>query len=151
MELIMRVFEDDFSDAQAEMVYAALEYANDSVDNVYIFVYIGGKIMFTEVFFSIEGQVVEQHKVPNVDTSKERQIALMKYIGKQAERIVQAGKEYNRIFPTEYRIHYRVKSNSLDAKFQTGEIYDHISTFPYQGCEQWKKEVSDDLASEASR
>ncbi|MCL2490679.1 MAG: hypothetical protein FWF36_08180 [Propionibacteriaceae bacterium] len=138
----MQVFEDVFSDAQTEMIGVAMEYADNSVEAIYIFVAIVNTVVFAQALFVKGGNLYEQHVLPGVDTSGKRQQDSMDYVASQAERIIQAGETYHRTVPSEYRLRYDAKANSLAAKYQTGEVYDMTKTFPLDGFEDWEKEIA---------
>jgi len=67
----------------------------------------------------------------------------MTYIRNQVERFVEAGQEFNRPVPSEFRLHYNVKANSLDANYKYGIIYGDND--PSDAVDEWERDVAAEL------
>ena len=51
-----KVFEDYFSEIQADMVYACMDYVDGKADKVYIYASREGRMISTDYFFEINGK-----------------------------------------------------------------------------------------------
>ncbi|MRN56040.1 DUF600 domain-containing protein [Paenibacillus monticola] len=124
-----KVFEDYFSELQADMVSICLEYVNNKADMIYIYASNEFGQFSSDVFFKINNCIVEKHKlnnvVQNVDSksnhlyndSKERQIAVLNICNENIRKIKDLCKKYNREMPTEMKLIYDVSRNKLDAQY----------------------------------
>ena len=103
-----KVFEDYFTDIQADMVSICLEYIENQGDSIYIYCSSENKVYSVGYFYKVNGQVKERHKInealPNADIS-----------------IV--CKQFELPMPTEMKIVYDIKKNSFDASYQYDLIY----------------------------
>ena len=130
-----KVFEDYFSELQADMVSICLEYVNDRADKIYIYCSHEKGIISSYFFYCINGKVVKKHKLNDAlvitnekdnfvyDTSGERQGAVLKIINSNIEKIIQVCKEYKVEMPTEMKLIYDVGKNSLKADYKYDLVY----------------------------
>lgn len=122
----MKTFEDYLTEYQADMVSICLEYVDWRADTIYIYCSYESNMIYGDCFFKIHGEVLEAHQLNNIktdkedfkyDVSKERQEALQKIILEDIEKINALCREYERAIPTEIKLVYDVKSNSLKADY----------------------------------
>lgn len=122
----MKTFEDYLTEYQADMVSICLEYVDWRADTIYIYCSYESNMIYGDCFFKIHGEVLEAHQLNNIktdkedfkyDVSKERQGALQKIILEDIEKINALCREYERAIPTEIKLVYDVKSNSLKADY----------------------------------
>lgn len=130
-----KVFEDYFSEFQADMVSICLEYVNDRADKIYVYCSHEEGFISSEFFYSINGVVVERHKLNDAlaivnekanfvyDTSVERQRGVLKIINNNIEKIIHLCKEYKREMPTEMKLIYDVNKNKLTADYKYDLVY----------------------------
>ena len=122
-----KTFEDYFSEYQTEMIAVCLEYANYDVDKVYIYCSSEGRMQATDYFFEINGKHYERHQLgmsgKKYDTSSKRQSACNRIILEALWQIKEKCKEYDRPMPTEMKIVYDAKKNSVDANYRYDLVY----------------------------
>ena len=119
-------FEEKFTEYQADMVSICLEYVDWRADTIYIYCSYEINMIYGDCFFKIHGKITERHKLNDVksdkesfeyDVSEERQIGLLDIISEDIEKIEALCTEYGRAMPTEMKLVYDVKSNSLKADY----------------------------------
>lgn len=129
-----KVFEDFFSELQADMVSICLEYVSNNADTIFIYCSFEEKVISSDFFFLINGKVVRKNKLNDAleknenkfqyNTSVDRQRGVMRIINGDIEKIYKLCNEYNREMPTEIKLVYKVDKNSLNAEYK----YDLIHT-----------------------
>lgn len=124
-----KVFEDYFSELQADMVSICLEYVNNKADMIYIYASNECGQFSTDVFYQINKVIVKKHKVndavldtnsnsrPIYDISKERQVTLLNILNKNLREIGDLCKKNNREMPTEMKVIYDASENKLNAQY----------------------------------
>ncbi|KAF6586064.1 DUF600 domain-containing protein [Paenibacillus sp. EKM211P] len=123
-----KIFEDFFSELQADMVSICLEYVNDRADKIYIYCSYEEGMISSDFFYRINNKVVERHKLNDAlssaekdvfvyDVSVERQRGVIKIINNDIEEIFHLCKKHGREMPTEMKIIYDVKLNKLTANY----------------------------------
>ncbi len=142
-----KVFEDYFSELQADMVSICLEYVEKRADMLYIYCSYESKMIASNFFYRINGILVKKHKLNEAlnpdekgfpyDISGNRQSAALNIINEDLEEISELCEKHNRRMPTEMKLIYDVKKNSLVAKYKYDLIY---STDP--------EKTADDVANE---
>src|SRR5699024_5014421 len=101
----MKVFEDYFSELQADMVAICLEYVDNKAEDIFIYCSYEPKMYVFDFFYKINGQIVHKDQLNRAvkgmngdqiyDVSKERQKQAHK-IGKQnLQDIHKKCEEYN--------------------------------------------------------
>lgn len=147
-----KVFEDYFSELQADMVSICLEYADERVDRIYVYCSCEGKIRSCDFFYCINGIIVRKHQLNDAinsgvdgfryDTSVERQIDVMDIINEDIGELCNLCSKYKREMPTEIRLVYDAKKNSLSADYKYDLMYtnDPIKTSDDVAME-WFEEV----------
>ena len=151
-----KVFEDHLADLQTDMVAICLEYVEKNADDIYIYCSYEPEMYAFDVFYKINGQVVLKHnindainaisetgKIPLLyDTSEERQEAVLDIGLKNLEEIHKKCEEYGREMPTEIKLHYNVKKNSLKGKYRYDLVYSNDEELlPDDIFELWFEEV----------
>jgi hypothetical protein len=124
-----KVFEDYFSELQADMVSICLEYVNKRADVIYIYASYELGEYGVNVFYKINNCVVQKHKVNDAvprfegnpellyDVSRDRQIAMLDIGNEYLRKINDLCEEYNKEMPTEMKLVYDVANNKLDATY----------------------------------
>lgn len=146
-----KVFEDYFSELQADMVSICLEYVNDKADYIFIDCSNEAGAISSNFFYCINGKIVERHKLNNVladdtqfkyDISVERQKAAINFINNDIKKIMELCREYDRPVPTQMRIVYNVKTSRCNADYQYDYIYsDKADKTFYDVTKEWFIEV----------
>lgn len=130
MNELYKVFEDYFSELQADMVSICLEYVFDRANKIYIYCSYEEGLVSNDFFYNINGKIVERHKLNDTlvneendadfsfDISVDRQKAVVKIINGDINEMIKLFKEYDREMPTEIKMVYDVKANKLMADFK---------------------------------
>lgn len=131
----MKLYEDYFSELQADMVAICLEYVDNKADEIFIYCSYEPKMYAFDFFYKINGKVVHKHQLNEAtiesanphnhsyDVSKERQKAALRIGNQNLKLIHRKCKEFNKDMPTEMKLHYNVKKNSLKGKYRYDLIY----------------------------
>lgn len=132
-----KVFEDYFSELQTDMVSICLEYVDNYAEDIYIYCSYEPEMYAFDVFYKINGHVVLKNNVNSAvndinnvekknmfyDTSEGRQEAVLDIGLKDLQEIHKKCKEFNREMPTEMKLRYNVKQNSLQGKYKYDLVY----------------------------
>ena len=121
-----KVFEDEFSALQADMVSICLEYVDDVADKIYIYCSAEDGWITGDFFYQINGKVVQCHRLNEVllpgqaeyDVSGDRQDAVLDVISEDIAKLQAVCKKYNRPMPTEMKLVYNVKTDAFDAEYK---------------------------------
>ncbi|MFC0186695.1 DUF600 domain-containing protein [Fictibacillus aquaticus] len=145
----MKVFEDYFSELQADMVAICLEYVEEKADDIFIYCSYEPTIYVFDFFYKINGSVIHKHQLNEIsnlqyDVSSERQKAALKIGNENLKLIHKKCKEFNRDMPTEIKLHYDVKKNSLRANYKYELIYtNEEELMPDDIFDNWFEEVKE--------
>lgn len=120
-----RVFEDQLMDIQSDMISLSLEYVENKAETVYIYVVLEEGLVSFDVFYKIGGFISEKSDVneylsEKINDSDDIQFSLLEYGIEDAEKIEVLFEENSKEVPTEIRLVYDVKNNSLKSNY----IYD---------------------------
>jgi hypothetical protein len=141
-----KVFEDYFSELQADMVSLCLEYVNKKADDIYIYCYHELGEYGMNVFYKINGKFVKKHKVNEVyseiNASEERQTALLRIGNEDVLKVINLCKEYSREVPTEMKLIYNVDTNKLEASYSYDLKFTNLSKSSNEMFNEWFEEVS---------
>ncbi len=150
----MKIFEDYFSELQADMVAICLEYVDNKADDIFIYCSYEPKMYVFDFFFRINGEVVHKHQLNKAvkesdsqlaqvyDVSRDRQKAALRIGNENLKLIHKKCEEYNREMPTEMKLHYDVKRNSLKGKYRYELVYSTDSELlPDDIFDLWFEEV----------
>ncbi|GAA1011942.1 hypothetical protein GCM10009551_097380 [Nocardiopsis tropica] len=114
-------YESALAEHSSEIVSAAVDYAGSGVEDV--FVYLSTEdMLFGDVFFRQHGEVVDTVGIQGVDTSGERQRALMSYIVAQLRLLVKAARDNDQPVPSEMRLRYDVRDDHLTSELRYGSL-----------------------------
>ncbi|WP_273834228.1 DUF600 domain-containing protein [Guptibacillus sedimenti] len=148
-----KVFEDYFSELQADMVAICLEYVENQAEEIFIYCSYEPEMYAFDVFYKINGEYLQKHelnkadnttvtKVRKYDTSENRQEMVLDIGLKNLEEIHQKCKEYDREMPSEMKLYYNVKNNSLKGKYKYDLVYSNKDEIlPDDIFESWLEEV----------
>lgn len=128
-----KIFEDIFSELQADMVSICIEYVEDKAEKAFIYCSFEEGVISNDFFYCINGKIVRKHKLNDAidynvvkfqyDTSAGRQKVVMNIINDDIEKIYKLCNEHKREMPTEIKLIYDFKSNSLKAEYKYDLVY----------------------------
>ncbi len=141
-----KIFEDFFMDIQADMVFACKDYVNGYADKIYVYGSFEGRMIASDYFFEIDGQVIERHKIntisPKYDVSTQRQSSCLQILNNDIDELIDLCKKYNRPMPTEIKMIYDVEKNSLDVNYKYEPVYsNHRTKLPDDVVDEWFEEI----------
>ena len=124
-----RVFEDQLMDIQSDMISLSLEYVENKAETVYIYVVLEDGLVSFDVFYKIGGFISEKSDVneylsEKINDSDDIQFSLLEYGIEDAEKIEVLFKENSKEVPTEIRLVYDVKNNSLKSNYRYDAMYE---------------------------
>ncbi|WP_121616344.1 DUF600 domain-containing protein [Virgibacillus halodenitrificans] len=126
------IFEDKFSELQADMVAICLEYVENRAEKIFIYGSFEEKVISSDFFYCINGVVVRKHKLNDAinnpmdfqyDTSGERQSGVLNILNNNIKEMIKLCKEYNREMLSEIKLVYNVVNNSLKADYRYDKVY----------------------------
>lgn len=131
---MMKVFEDYFSELQTDMVAICLEYVDNKADEIFIYCSYEPEMYVFDFFYKINGKIVHKHQLYVVekedsqhnqvyDISRERQKDALRIGNQNLKLIHKKCKEFNKEMPTEMKLYYNVKKNSLKGKYRYDLVY----------------------------
>ena len=120
-----KVFEDYFSELQADMVSICLEYVENRAEKIYIYCSYENRMISSDFFYKINGKVIERHKLNDVlikdqkeyDVSVNRQNSVLKIINGDIMALIKLCQEHQREIPTQIKLVYDVAANRLNADY----------------------------------
>lgn len=145
-----KIFEDKFSELQADMVSICLENVEKRANNIYIYCSYEDDVVASCYFYNINGKIVSRGKLNDAvsaadiqyDVSIERQKAVTKVINEDIKQIEKICSEYDRPMPTEMKLIYDVKKNSLNAEYNYDNVYSDSETkTAYDIADEWFDEI----------
>ena len=124
-----RVFEDQLMEIQSDMISLSLEYVENKAEIVYIYVVLEDGLVSFDVFYKIGGFISEKSDVneylsEKINDSDDIQFSLLEYGIEDAEKIEVLFKENSKEVPTEIRLVYDVKNNSLKSNYIYDAMYE---------------------------
>ena len=124
-----RVFEDQLMDIQSDMISLSLEYIENKAETVFIYVVLEDGLVSFDVFYKIGGFISEKSDVneylsEKINDSDDIQFSLLEYGIEDAEKIEVLFKENSKEVPTEIRLVYDVKNNSLKSNYIYDAMYE---------------------------
>ena len=131
MEKMSKVFEDYFSELQADMVSICLEYVENRAQKIFIYCSFEEGLVSSDFFYKVANSVLERHKLNDIvnegqekyNIDVDRQMAVMDIINEDIEKIYKLCKEYKREMPTEIKLIYDVDKNSLEGEYKYDIVY----------------------------
>lgn len=145
-----KVFEDYFSELQADMVSICMENVGKRANTIYIYCSCEENIISSSYFYNINGKIVSRSKLNDAispsdktyDVSIARQKAVTKIINEDIKKIMKVCSEYQRPMPTEMRLVYNVNENSLEAEYKYENVYSESQTkTAYDIADEWFDEI----------
>ena len=126
-----KIFEDEFMDWQADMVDIAKEYIDDRAEKIYLYGSIEEGEYFFNLFYQIKNKVVFMNQVNSVltaseekyDISDDRQYQVLRVGVDDLKEIAEICKKYKKEIPSQFKLFYDVKQNSLKTKYKYGLLY----------------------------
>ena len=124
-----RVFEDQLMEIQSDMISLSLEYVENKAEIVYIFVVLEDGLVSFDFFYKIGGFISEKSDVneylsEKINDSDDIQFSLLEYGIEDAEKIEVLFKKNSKEVPTEIRLVYDVKNNSLKSNYRYDAMYE---------------------------
>ncbi len=147
-----KVFEDLFSELQADMVSICLENVERRANVIYIYCSYEDNVVASCYFYNINGMVVSRSELNDAirpdemqyDVSVGRQKAVTKIINEDIKQIEKVCSEYNRPMPTEMKLIYDVKKNSLKTEYKYENVYSESETkTAYDIADEWFEEIKE--------
>lgn len=126
-----KVFEDYFTEIQADMVSICLEYVKKRAEKIYIYCSFEDNVIAGDFFYKVNGKIVHNHKLNDArsmwdeeyDVSIARQSAAMKIILEDIQTLIKLCQEYKREMPTQIKLVYDIKANRLSADYSYDLMY----------------------------
>ena len=124
-----RVFEDQLMEIQSDMISLSLEYVENKAEIVYIYVVLEDGLVSFDVFYKIGGFISEKSDVneylsEKINDSDDIQFSLLEYGIEVAEKIEVLFEENSKEVPTEIRLVFDVKNNSLKSNYRYDAMYE---------------------------
>lgn len=128
---MVKVFEDEFMDCQADMVSIALEYCENRAERIYIYGSIEGGGYFFNLFFEINNKLVFMNQVNTAllsgekeyDVNQDKRWEVLDIGMADLQEIERICKKYEKPVPTQFKLFYDVKENNLKAKYKYDLMY----------------------------
>ncbi len=125
-----KVFEDYFTELQADMVSICVEYVENYADMIYIYCSCEPNVMAADVFFKVNGTCVRKHQLneapgnhPEYTTTLENQQMVLEILMGDLKGIQQVCEKYQKPMPTEMKLFYNVQSGSFDAEYKYEPVF----------------------------
>ena len=124
-----KVFEDQLMDIQSDMISLSLEYVENKAETVYIYVVLEDGLVSFDVFYKIGGFISEKSDVneylsEKINDSDDIQFSLLEYGIEVAQKIEVLFEENSKEVPTEIRLVFDVKNNSLKSNYRYDAMYE---------------------------
>jgi Fe-S cluster assembly scaffold protein SufB len=115
-------YENALAEVSSEIISAAVEYSGEQgIDLIYVYLSTED-LLFADVFYRQHGKIVDTAKLQGVDTSGERQRALMTFVVSQLRSLVDVARDMNMPIPSEMRFRYDVASGGLNSDLRYGDL-----------------------------
>lgn len=123
------IFEDQLMEIQSDMISLSLEYVENKAETVFIYVVLEDGLVSFDVFYKIGGFISEKSDVneylsEKINDSDDIQFSLLEYGIEDAEKIEVLFEENSKEVPTEIRLVYDVKNNSLKSNYRYDAMYE---------------------------
>ena len=123
------IFEDQLMEIQSDMISLSLEYVENKAEIVYIYVVLEDGLVSFDFFYKIGGFISEKSDVneylsEKINDSDDIQFSLLEYGIEDAEKIEVLFKKNSKEVPTEIRLVYDVKNNSLKSNYRYDAMYE---------------------------
>ena len=117
------MFEEEFTELQADMVDICNEYSCEAAEKIFIYVSYEG-LLNTDYFYSINGDIIERHKLntsginADFDVSVDCQKQVLNILKEDVYKIKAVCDKYNQPMPTEMRLVYEPKTKKFTAEYK---------------------------------
>ncbi|MDY4525146.1 MAG: hypothetical protein SPE03_08945 [Treponema sp.] len=115
----MRTFEDNFSDALADIVYLSLEYCKKSVDKIFVHCLNDANCISSNVFFMKNEIKQKRSEIPGITDSE--QIKFVHEINSKIKDIKNLFTNNRQPEPTEIKLIYEVSLKKLHTELSYSE------------------------------
>ena len=141
-----KVFEDYFSELQADMVSICLEYVEKRAEIIYIYCSFESNMISSGFFYKVNGKIVKKHKLNDAiatdekeyDVSIARQKGAVTVINDDIKALKNLCEKYHREMPTQIKLVYDIKNNKLSADCGYDLYYsNHKTKLPDDILEEW--------------
>lgn len=141
-----KVFEDYFSELQADMVSICMEYVEKRAERIYMYCSFEDNVISSGFFYRINDKVVKKNKLNDAiksgektyDVSVARQKGAVKIINEDIKKLNRICQEYQRDMPTQIKLVYDIVENKLNADYSYDLIFSNdISRTAYDVLEEW--------------
>ncbi|MCI6691887.1 MAG: hypothetical protein MR510_05320 [Clostridium sp.] len=113
------------------MVSICLEYVENRAQKIFIYCSFEEGIVVSDFFYKVANSILERHKLNDIvdegqekyNVNTDRQMAVMDIINEDIEKIYRLCKKYEKDMPTEIKLIYDVKKNSLKAEYKYDLVY----------------------------
>lgn len=145
-----KVFEDNFSELQADMVAICLEYVEKRAEKIYIYCSFENGAIASGFFYKVNNKIVKKNKLNDVisendrkyDVSIARQKETVNIINDDIKMLMRLCKEYHREMPTQIKLVYDICTNKLNAEYSYDLIIsNHQNLTAYDVLERWYQSV----------
>lgn len=141
-----KVFEDEFSSIQVDMIQICMEYAYDKAEKIYIYVSYESKTTFCDYFYKMNGEVIKRSKLnefdATCDVSIKRQEECLDILFEDIKKLKHLCKEYDMEMPTEIKLTYDVINNQVSAGYSYDLMYSKDPELTgHDIAEQWFEQV----------
>lgn len=123
-----KIFEDVFMEVQADMISLGIDYVESQAEKVFIYASNEEGAMDFNVFYQIKGQIVATDEVnavvdKKIDDSDDKTFDMLGMGLDYFKQLDSVCNEYDRPIPTEIRLTYDVRANSLKSDYQYEPVY----------------------------
>lgn len=144
-----KVFRDQLTELQIEIIAICLEYADRRADKIFIYCFCDGRYLASDYFYQIGNSIVERHELNNAisenekqyDVSIERQIATINIINEKIEKIHKLYESYGEKMPTEIKFIYDVKNYNINTENKYDLVYFDKGKDPDDTAMKWYQEI----------
>ena len=123
-----KIFEDELMELQADYVSLCLEAMEGIADEIFIYISNEKDVSMFDSFCRVKGQVKTLGQLCPIPLQRE----LLMVGSGDIKKINEICKRYDMPAPTEIRLHYWVKSNSLDAHFEYKPVWQRAFRFTFR-------------------
>ncbi len=143
-----KIFEEEISILQANMLKACLKYVNYQVDVVYIYCCNEDGTLLGDYFYKINNKMYMKHKINEAfndysfDVSSDSQGIILDVLLTNIEAIERLCKRCNQKIPTEMKIIYNLKTNELNINYAYQNIWsEELIKLPQHIVQNWFDEL----------
>lgn len=143
-----KVFEDAFTELQADIISICREYVEDRAEKIFICCSAEGNLLSNGFFYQINGKVLHRHKLNDAgtgewyDVSSERQGMVLRIMMEDVEAMIKLCKEYQREMPTQIKMVYDVATNRVSGNYRYDLVYSNDPLLhPNDIVEEWYQSV----------